>query len=100
MTALRLGKLITDGSVQVRVEFIRVIGDWMTTLIERTDHESRLLPYVISALTDEASLVQSEAADLMERLGVQYEKEHEKDLKSTIYYMPEHFGGAVQVECS
>jgi len=86
------GKLITDGSVQVRVEFIRVIGDWMTTLIERTDHESRLLPFVISALTDEADLVQREAAELMERLGVQHEKEHEKELKSTLYYMPEHFG--------
>ena len=41
------------------------LGDWMTTLIERTDHEPRLLPYVISALTDEAELVQTEAADLM-----------------------------------
>lgn len=86
------GKLATDGSVQVRCEFVRVIGDWMTTLIERLDHESRLLPYVISALTDEAELVQKEAMDLMDRLGIQYEKEHEKDLKQTMYYMPEAFG--------
>jgi hypothetical protein len=86
------GKLATDGSVQVRCEFVRVIGDWMTTLIERLDHESRLLPYVISALTDEADVVQKEAMDLMDRLGVQYEKEHEKDLKKLMYYMPEAFG--------
>ena len=45
------------------------------------DHESRLLPYVVSALNDEAELVQKEAVELMEALGVQYEKEHEKDLK-------------------
>jgi len=86
------GKLATDGNVQVRCEFVRVIGDWMTTLIERLDHESRLLPYVISALTDEADVVQKEAMDLMDRLGVQYEKEHEKDLKKLMYYMPEAFG--------
>ena len=86
------GKLATDGSVQVRCEFVRVIGDWMTTLIERLDHESRLLPYVISALTDEADVVQKEAMDLMDRLGVQYEKEHEKDLKKLMYYMPEAIG--------
>jgi len=43
----------------------------------------------------EAELVQREAVDLMEALGVQYEKEHEKDLKGTMYYMPEHFGNDV-----
>ena len=32
---------------------------------------------------------------VMERLGVQYEKEHDKELKSTMYYMPEHFGDDV-----
>ena len=65
----------------------------MTTLTERTDHESRLLPYVMSALTDEASVVQEDAMELMDKLGAQYEREHEKDLKSTMAYMPEHFGG-------
>ena len=44
------GKLATDASPQVRREFIATLGDWMTTLVERTDHEPRLLPYVLSAL--------------------------------------------------
>ena len=87
------GKLATDGAVHVRREFIRTVGDWMTTLTERTDHESRLLPYVMSALTDEASVVQEDAMELMDKLGAQYEREHENDLKSTMAYMPEHFGG-------
>ena len=85
------GKLILDDVPLVRLEFVRTLGDWMTTLVERTDHEPRLLPYVLSALADDSSIVQMEAITLIERLGVQYENEHEKELKDTMAYMPEHF---------
>ena len=34
----------------------------------------------------------------MDRLGEQYEREHEKELKSTMTYMPEHFGEDVYGE--
>jgi hypothetical protein len=42
---------------QVRLEFLRVVGDWMLHLRERADHEGRLLPYVLAALVDEAPQV-------------------------------------------
>ena len=92
------GKLATDASPQVRREFIATLGDWMTTLVERTDHEPRLLPYVLSALVDESDDVRRDATALMDRLGEQYEREHEKELKSTMTYMPEHFGEDVYGE--
>lgn len=82
------GKLATDPNPQVRLEWLRTVGDWMTRLRERMDHEARLLPFVLSALNDEAPEIQAEAVDLLERLGVQYEKDHEKDLKDMLAYLP------------
>jgi len=38
--------------LQVRLEFLRTISDWMLNLRERVDHEPRLLPYALSALND------------------------------------------------
>jgi acyl-coenzyme A thioesterase PaaI-like protein len=46
----------------------------------------------MSALADEAESVQDAALSLLTELGSQYEREHEKDLKATMTYAPEHFG--------
>lgn len=61
----------------------------MMNLRERVDHESRLLPYVLSALNDESPHISGTAVNVIERLGIQYEEEHKEDLKDTIYYLPE-----------
>ena len=86
------GKLALDSCAPVRLAFVETLGDWMTTLVERADHEPRLLPYVMSAAADEATAVRDAAAALLAALGAQYEREHEKDLKATVTYAPEHFG--------
>ena len=52
------GKLAADPHPAVRREFLSLLGDWMTGLRERLDHEARLLPYVLSALNDEAPEIQ------------------------------------------
>lgn len=39
----------------VRLELLRVIGDWLLHLPERKDHEKWLMPYVMSALNDTES---------------------------------------------
>ena len=39
--------------IQVRLEFLLVLGDWMLHLNERMDHEQRLMPYLLSALNDD-----------------------------------------------
>jgi hypothetical protein len=54
--------------LQVRLEFLRVLGDWMLRLRERLDHEQRLLPYVLSALSDESPGVRVGAARQVLRL--------------------------------
>ncbi|GMH40548.1 hypothetical protein BSKO_08452 [Bryopsis sp. KO-2023] len=84
-----LGKLATDPCPKVRMEFLLMISDWMLNLRERLDHESRLIPYALSALNDECPEVAAEAVRLMDALGLQYEKEHQEDLKDTLYYLPQ-----------
>ena len=65
----------------------------MTSLVERVDHEPRLLPYVVSAVADGDTKVSTYALELIEKLGAQYEMEHEKDLKPVMTYMPEFLEG-------
>lgn len=62
--------------------FIRCIGDWLTLLPDRWDHHSRLVPYLISGLFDESQDIQEAALEILEQVGIDYEKEKEKELKS------------------
>lgn len=78
---------------QVRLEFARVVGDWMLRLRERADHEGRLLPFLLAALVDEAPAVGAEAARLLDALGAQYEAEHEADVRELEAYCPEALAG-------
>ena len=36
-----------------------MVGDWMLRLRERTDHEGRLLPYILAGLVDDTPQVGS-----------------------------------------
>lgn len=58
-----------------------MVADWMLTLRERIDHHARLMPYALSALSDPSRDVQTAALKLMDDLGIQYEQEHQQDLK-------------------
>jgi hypothetical protein len=75
-----------NAPAQVRLEFVRVVGDWMLRLRERSDHEGRLLPYVLAALVDDAPAVAAEAAALLEDLGQQYEEEHAQEVRELRAY--------------
>ncbi|KAG2499196.1 hypothetical protein HYH03_002777 [Edaphochlamys debaryana] len=82
------GKLAADPHPAVRREFLAVLADWMTGLRERMDHEPRLLPFVLSALNDESPDIQADAVALLERLGEQYERDHDKELREALAYLP------------
>lgn len=74
-------KIDQDGSVQVRKVFYRMIADWLMNLPDRGDYESRLMPYLLSAIHDESSDEISKAAlEAIDRLGIRYEKEHMEDV--------------------
>lgn len=58
----------------------------MLTLRERSDHEARVLPYLLNGLCDESTEVVQSALQLLDQLGQLYEQEHEKDLKDLLRF--------------
>lgn len=73
--------LIIDPSDRVREMFISCIGDWLTRLEDRWDHHARLVPYILSGLFDSNEEVQTMALETIEQVGIEWEKEREKDIK-------------------
>ncbi|CEG42856.1 HEAT, type 2 [Plasmopara halstedii] len=73
-------KLDQDQAPMVRRAFFAMISDWMINLPDRYDHESRLLPYLLSAVSDEDSAISKDALETLKILGERYEGEHEKEV--------------------
>lgn len=82
------GKLSMDESPAVRLSFVDALGDWLLHLDERIDHQGRLLPYLVSALTDSHAPIRQRALQHIDDIGALYEKDNEKDLKDIICYLP------------
>jgi hypothetical protein len=61
--------------------FIGSVGDWLTRLADRWDHHARLVPYILSGLFDSSSDIQESALETIEQVGIEWEKEREKDIK-------------------
>ncbi|CAM9656506.1 unnamed protein product [Phaeothamnion confervicola] len=75
-----LAELAADAAASVRQRVAEMLGDWLTTLPDRFDHHSRLLPYVLNALTDDSPGVSAAAAATLRSCGAEYEREHEGDV--------------------
>ena len=84
-----MGKLITDSCVRVRQALVRCVGTWLLDLPERRDHESRLLPYLLSGLIDEDVRVQAESLEILSKLGDLYIADNAEDMKDKLYYLPD-----------
>jgi hypothetical protein len=73
-------KLDQDRNPMVRRAFFAMISDWMINLPDRYDHESRLLPYLLSAVSDEDAGISADALKTLQVLGERYEQEHGEDI--------------------
>ena len=47
-----------------------------------------IIVYLLSVSTVHHVWLKAEALEILEKLGRQYERDHEKDLKDTVYYLP------------
>lgn len=74
-----LAVLAADTSPSVRACFLRMLADWMSSLFDRWDHESRLLPYLLNGLCDTVPDIRREAHACMERLGAVHEDEKDNN---------------------
>ena len=73
--------LIKDPKPAVREFFIRCLGDWLIELPDRYDHEGRLVPYLLSGTFDSDEETRQTALDIIEEIGLQQEREKEKDFR-------------------
>ena len=73
-------QLIADPSLQVRKKFYEMISDWLLNLPDRYDHEGRFLPYIMSGLFDSSEEICLQVAEILTQIGLNYEKENEKDI--------------------
>lgn len=69
-------RLNQDANVGVRAAFFAMVRDWITNLPDRYDHESRLMPYLLSAVSDNDDAIARDAVATLARLGDRYEQEH------------------------
>ncbi|KAL3672313.1 hypothetical protein V7S43_003003 [Phytophthora oleae] len=79
-------KLDQDRNPMVRRAFFAMISDWMTNLPDRYDYESRLLPYLLSAVSDEDPTISEDALKTLEILGERYEREHGEEVMEIKQY--------------
>jgi hypothetical protein len=73
--------LVNDKSAHVRSVFFSVIADWLTKLPDKYDHESRLIPYILTGLFDPIPEIKEDCFRYIEEIGQIYEVEKEKDIR-------------------
>ena len=76
-----LAIFINHPNISVRECFLRIVGDWMTTLPDRYDHEARLIPYLLSGLFDRQEEMQESTLEVMEEIGVALERDKEQQFR-------------------
>ncbi|KAB1263162.1 Dynein assembly factor 5; axonemal [Camelus dromedarius] len=73
-----------DNVPQVRQAVTRVVGDWLLRLRDRYSFFHKLIPLLLSSFDDEIPEVAREAANLWEKVGLQWQTENEEDLKDKL----------------
>ena len=76
-----LAMMVNDKSAHVRGKFFEVISDLLIRLPDRRDHDSRLIPYILSGLFDPIPEIKEDCFRYIEEIGQQYEEEKEKDIR-------------------
>ncbi|OQR98880.1 hypothetical protein THRCLA_06647 [Thraustotheca clavata] len=75
-----------DNNVSVRKAFYETITAWLIELPDRYDHESRLMPYLLSAVADECPDISFRAMQTIDILGARHAKEHPDDVIERTQY--------------
>ena len=78
--------LTFDRHAAVRRFWFETIAWWLLYIQDHHDHEPHLFPHLLSGLYDDNEDIQLQTFWLFERLGMEYEKEHEKDLRDEVQF--------------
>ncbi|KAA0174748.1 hypothetical protein FNF27_03871 [Cafeteria roenbergensis] len=80
VTRNRFAPLSLDPVPAVRRRFFAAVSSWLWSLPDRMDHESRLLPYLLTALADEDDDIAAAAGWSLWAIGGRYEDEQGEKL--------------------
>ncbi|KAJ3256957.1 HEAT repeat-containing protein 2 [Boothiomyces macroporosus] len=78
--------LVRDKASQVRQEVYLLAKEWLTRLIDRHIYRHKMLPLLYAGYTDEMPKLVEYAKEMMEQVGIHYEKENEKEIKDELDY--------------
>jgi hypothetical protein len=81
-----LALLVADSSAAVVKRFFEMITKWLLDLPDKYDHESRLVPYLLSGFFIDNEDVNMYVNERFEEIGKQYEKDYEKDIREDRQY--------------
>ncbi|XP_030263067.1 dynein assembly factor 5, axonemal [Sparus aurata] len=82
-----LAQRLFDDSPQVRKAVTVVVGDWLLHMRDRYSYFHKLIPLLLSNVTDEIPEIRLLAADLWKQVGAQWEKENEEDIKDKMDFL-------------
>ncbi|KAL0993430.1 hypothetical protein UPYG_G00107790 [Umbra pygmaea] len=94
-----LAQRLFDDSPQVRKAVTLVVGDWLLLLPDRYSYFHKLIPLLLSSLSDDIPEISQVASDMWRRTGAQWEKENEDDLKDKMDFLltpPELYPAGVE----
>ncbi|ELU05823.1 hypothetical protein CAPTEDRAFT_167239 [Capitella teleta] len=94
-----LAQRLFDQNPQVRLSVTRVIGGWLLNLMDRYSFFHKLIPLLLTSITDELPDICSEAEALWHDVGLKYEGENEDDLKDQQDFIkgdPDHYPPGVE----
>uniref|UniRef100_A0A8C3TCU0 Dynein axonemal assembly factor 5 n=1 Tax=Chelydra serpentina TaxID=8475 RepID=A0A8C3TCU0_CHESE len=88
-----LAQRLFDEIPQVRQAVTSVVGEWLLHLRDRYSYFHKLIPLLLSTFTDEMPENKQLAESYWKRIGLQWEKENEEDLKDKLdfYSAPSHY---------
>ena len=81
-----LAFLSSDSNQGVLLKYYEVIFDWLLNTEERVDHESRLIPYVLTGLFNKNELVANFVLEKFIEMGELHEKINAKDYREQKEY--------------
>ncbi|XP_064394922.1 dynein axonemal assembly factor 5-like [Halichondria panicea] len=82
-----LAQRACDSTPSVRSCLVDVVGNWLLELPDRYSYFHKLLPLLLTALTDELPEIRRKANDIWYKVGRQYEAENEEELKDKIDFV-------------
>ncbi|CAH0579031.1 unnamed protein product [Chrysodeixis includens] len=89
-----MAEKLFDENTQVRMQVTLEVGNWMMSYKDRYSFWHRLLPVLLTSLSDAMEEIRNTATTLWADIGLQYMEENEEDLKKKADFLkdvPTHY---------